>query len=64
MRTKQCTMRPERGVPDTLTLVASTRELKLYSKYNEEMRMNFSRIKKRSYVCFRKNTVTSMWRPD
>ena len=43
MRRKQCIMRPDRGLPDTLRLVASARELKFYSKYNEKMGMNFSR---------------------
>ena len=41
---RKCTMRPDRGLPDTLRLVANARELKFYSKYNEKMGTNFNRM--------------------
>ena len=47
VRRKECKTRLERGVPDTQGLVASVRDLELYSECNEKMRRNFSRIKRR-----------------
>lgn len=64
VRRKECKMRLERGVPDAQGLVASARDLELYSECNEKMRRNFSRIQRRSYMCFRKITMTTVWRPD
>lgn len=41
-----------------------TRNLGLFSECNEKMTRDFNRVKRRSYMCFRKITMTAVWRPD
>ena len=63
VRRKQCNMRLWGGGGTRHGPGRCTKDLGLYSECNEKMTRDFSRVKRRSYMCFRKITMTAVWRP-